>query len=336
MVDEQEIYDKHPELFHYTSIDGVAGILTSQTIWSTHYKFLNDTSELQLMRFELGERLFHFVKERVVDVFRKSDHKKKKAMRKAGGPIVIARDEAMRLAETFYKTAFEATPAGRALAIPYVTSFCAHTSDRQYEQKNGLLSQWRGYAEGGYAIVFDTKKLCDLYRLEADHYYYSAPCFIGDVVYQGDEKAFEEEFGGTIEKIKSVFQEFFESGNWEVGETFGPVISMFTRLKHRGFFEEREVRSIAFPMTKELEDNYKRVDPGYVSPGKPLKRILKREDGVPYIELFDFDETPLPITRIIVGPHKNQKNAKQQIKNLIGKNQIEVYCSETPLSWPEC
>ncbi len=264
--------------------------------------------------------------------FREVGFKVKRKMRDAGGPIVIARDNATRVAETFYRTAFEDTPSGPALAAPYITSFCAHTSDQKYEQRNGLLSQWRGYARGGYAIVFDAKKLCDLYRLEAKKYYYLSS-HIGDVVYQGDEETFEEEFGERIEKIKYGFLKFIETGSWEVGEIFGDVLLIFTCLKHRGFFEEREVRSVAFPMTEEVQENYKRVDPTYVSPGTPMKEIHVREDGAPYLEMFDFDEKPpLPITRIVVGPQENQVRSKKEIENLIGKD-IEVHCSETPLSW---
>ena len=109
---------------------------------------------------------------------------------------------------------------------------------------------------------------------------------------------------------------------------------MFTRLKHQGFFEEREVRSVAFPMTEEIEENYKTMDPTYVSPGKPMKRIHVRRDGAPYIEMFDLgEEIFLPIKRIIVGPQKNQARSKAEIEVLVGKN-VEVHCSETPLSWP--
>ena len=334
MVDKQEIYEKHPELFHYTDHKGLVGILSSQTLWATHYKFLNDTTELQLMRVKLGERLFPFVKERIVEVYRQASFKKTREMQNAGGAVRIARNESMRLADSFYKTAFGDISSGPGFAIPYITSFCAHSSDQSYERQNGLLSQWRGYARGGgYAIVFDTKKLCDLYRLEGEKYYYVLT-HIGDVVYQGDEQSFEEAFGDGIEKIKYGLREFYETGNWEVGEIFVDVLSMFTRLKHRGFFEEREVRAVSFPMTTEIEDEFKRVDPTYLSPDKPLKRFSVREDGTPYIEMFDFDEKiPLPITRIIVGPQKNQAQSIKELEDLIEKD-IEVNCSETPLSWP--
>ena len=332
MADKQEIWEKHPELFHYTDCNGVVGILTSQNLRATHYKFLNDTTEVQLMKAELAKRLFLTVKDGVVKEYLRAGYKKKTAMKKAGGTIHIATQLSTHLADTFSRLAFEDTPTARALAIPYMTSFCAHTSDQPYEQKNGLLSQWRGYGRG-HAIVFDTKKLSDLVLAEGEYYYYAGANYMGDVVYQGDEDFFEEEFGDNIENIKSGISEFIESGGMEVGEFFGDVLSIFTRLKHRGFYEEREVRSVTFPMTKEIENEYKKVDPTYVSPSKPMKKIHKREDGASYIEMFDFEgRKPLPIKRIIVGPQKDQGKAKQMLKRVIARRKIEVQCSETPLS----
>ena len=123
MADKQEIYEKHPELFHYTNSNGAVGILTSQNLRATHYKFLNDTTEIQSMRAELAERLFPFMNKLVVERYRQAGLKKKMEMRKAGGSVATARDEATGLAETFYRTAFEDTQSGPALAIPYITSF---------------------------------------------------------------------------------------------------------------------------------------------------------------------------------------------------------------------
>lgn len=218
------------------------------------------------------------------------------------------------------------------LDIPYVSSFCAHTFDQSYEQENGLLSQWRGYADGGYAIVFDTKGLCNLCQAEGGRFYYSAIQF-GDVVYDGDEQGFAEEFGATIEKVKEGFLRFIETGGMEVGEIYGDVISMFTRLKHRGFMEEREVRIVALPMTREIEVEYKRVDQTYVAPERPMKHILRREDGAPYIELFEIEhEDRLPIKRIIVGPQNRQEEAEQEVMKLVSGTSIEVHRSATPLS----
>ena len=326
----QEISEKHSELFHYTSKQGLIGILKSQCLWATHYKHLNDATEFQLMRTEMVERLFPFLKQMAVKHFRSSGIKTKNRMRKAGGPIKIARQEAEVIVKSFYEASFGETEYGSPIMDPFITSFCAHTDDKIYEIENGLLSQWRGYSEeGGYAIVFDAAKLCNSYSKDEQRYDIQF-LQIGDVVYQGDEEVFEENFNEGIQKILEVHRNFLETGQWGVGEMFNYVLSMFSRLKHRAFFEEREVRSIVIPMTADAERQYKMADPNYVSPDKLIKPIQTRADGVPYIEMLGDIDTPLPIKRIIVGPQTNQAQAVKEIQHLVGKD-VEIRCSETPL-----
>lgn len=334
-MDNRKIWEAHPELFHYTSRAGLKGILESQCLWATHYRHLNDSSELQLMRAELADRIYPIIKEKVLERHNEANLSVKRKMKQAGGVIRISRDEATRLADTFYRTAFIRTDTRPPITEPYITSFCAHTDDEKYVHDNGLLSQWRGYAKGGFAIVFDTKKLCDLYVAEFKHYY-SANCSLGDVVYQDDEKAFEDNFSEPLERIRNELKAFADTGNMEPRKIFGDILSMFTRLKHKGLREEREVRAVAYPMTKELEDAYKRLDSNYKPSGKPLKEIMRRPDGAPYIETLNLDgKSRLPIKRIIVGPQKDQEKVKREIEAILADPKIQVHCSETPLVWPD-
>jgi hypothetical protein len=105
-------------------------------------------------------------------------------------------------------------------------------------------------------------------------------------------------------------------------------------MKHQAFHEEREVRAITFPMTPEIEDSYREVDPAYVSPDTPMKTVLQREDGVFYIETLNCDEkSRLPIKRIIVGPQVNIDKATSDVRLLVKGLNIKVRRSETPLIW---
>lgn len=334
LTDHQEIFEAHPELFHYTDRNGIAGILASQSLWATHFRYLNDTTEIQLMRHTLADRLFPIIKKEILSEYRNAGINKRKRMAKQGGVNRIARAEASNLGDIYYRVAFEDTESGPALGTPYITSFCAHTSDGGYEQENGLLSQWRGYGrEGGYAIVFDTKKLAEMYMAEADKYYYSF-LQLGDVVYGDDGDAFDEEFGPKIKKIIARLQQFTETGEFGSSGNYVDILSMFTRLKHRGFREEREVRAVAFPITREIEDHNKRLVPNYVSPNKPMKEMKYRSDGAPYIEMLNLDKKArLPIKRIIVGPQTDQAQAEQEIRRIMGKRRIKINRSETPISW---
>jgi hypothetical protein len=103
-------------LYHYTSVNGLRGIIDSGNVWATHLGFLNDLSE---------------------------------------GKAALA-DEA-------YRARLEETDKRSPL---FIASFCRHQEPHQ--QRNGLLSQWRGYAGegGGYCVVFDEDALDGLVEAE--------------------------------------------------------------------------------------------------------------------------------------------------------------------------
>lgn len=103
-------------LFHYTNSAGLRGIVQHKKIWATHYRFLNDASEIDYGLFVLGA---------VIDQL-KAKHK-----------------DALSLSflESLLRTAdmFEEIDC-------YIACFCC---------KDDLLHQWRDYAgSGGYAIGF--------------------------------------------------------------------------------------------------------------------------------------------------------------------------------------
>ena len=58
----QEIYQKHPFVYHYTDRPGLEGILSTQTLFATHYRYLNDTSEIQHIQTALIRNLQHILK----------------------------------------------------------------------------------------------------------------------------------------------------------------------------------------------------------------------------------------------------------------------------------
>ena len=103
-------------LYHYTSVNGLRGIVDSGNVWATHLGFLNDLSE---------------------------------------GRAALE-DEA-------YRARLDETDKRSPL---FIASFCRHQEPHQ--QKNGLLSQWRGYAGegGGYCVVFDEDALDGLVEAE--------------------------------------------------------------------------------------------------------------------------------------------------------------------------
>lgn len=318
------------------------GILESQTLWATHYKHLNDTTEIEYFREPLEQAIFPLMKDIALKYFRRS-FRVRREIRKLGGVISVAEREAKGFIGSFYKTTFERGRDEPPFAEPFITSFCAHDDDEAYERENGLLSQWRAYADGGYILVFDTRKLWELADIEGRTYHLTA-LSLGDVVYEGDNEAFQEEFSELINIIKDLFLVFLDKEKpfddkekpFDAGHTFEPFVSSAARYKHQGFKEEREVRFVVCPVTEEMSEVIAKMDPKYRPEDKQLKTIKLRTDGereIPYIELFDYEKKQhLPIKTIIVGPHREQAALEDTVSQLVSdlRLNVAVKCSETP------
>lgn len=52
-----EIEQPNSQLYHYTTQQGLLGILENKCIWATHYKFLNDYSEIIKFKKQLVQHL---------------------------------------------------------------------------------------------------------------------------------------------------------------------------------------------------------------------------------------------------------------------------------------
>lgn len=110
-------------LFHYTNSSGLRGILESSRLWATHYRFLNDASELTY-----GMTLFEsLVQER----------------------LAITQTDVVR---EFLDRTLHTANAFDGMFDCYISCFC---------QRDDLLNQWRVYANagGGFALGFKTKQI---------------------------------------------------------------------------------------------------------------------------------------------------------------------------------
>src|SRR5215475_12161713 len=148
-----EIYKR---IYHYTTLQGAWGILTSNCLWATHIKFVNDYSEMILSK----ERLSEFLYPHVLDEYKKMMKEFPNAAAKiaeSGGLDVVVKHDTAGVIHAQYSA------LGNEI---YITSFCGEHKD-SYINDNGLLSQWRGYGgNGGVALVFGTEKLEEMLRQE--------------------------------------------------------------------------------------------------------------------------------------------------------------------------
>ncbi len=230
-------------LYHYTSVNGLRGIIDSGNIWATHLGFLNDLSE---------------------------------------GRAALA-DEA-------YRARLEETDKRAPL---FIASFCRHQEPHQ--QKNGLLSQWRGYAGegGGYCVVFDEDTLDGL--VEAERRISPRLTIVKkDILYAGE---------GESAALARKDMDFLD-------------LAAF--VKNEVFREENETRiTLAVPPHGT----------------RPVRFREASEMLIPYVEIFS-GRRQLPITEIIVGPGPLQRRCAAGVVQFLRAHGLEVgvRLSEIPLA----
>lgn len=119
-------------LHHYTTADGLLGLLKSKRLWATHAAFLNDPSELRYAAQLIGEVL-----EEAIPLDEKE----------AEGGFLSRFVTTLLKGQSAKAWISELVSASRDRAEVYLACFC---------QNGDLLSQWRGYggAGDGYSVGF--------------------------------------------------------------------------------------------------------------------------------------------------------------------------------------
>src|SRR5690606_17014349 len=107
--------DLPKNLFHYTNLNGLQGIISNSEIWLSNLYFLNDKSEYELGLKIVVEQLENY---------------------KSGFSV-------LRSTKYFVESLEKAIEFIKGKESPYVLSLTAN---------NDLLSQWRGYTENGVGV----------------------------------------------------------------------------------------------------------------------------------------------------------------------------------------
>jgi hypothetical protein len=150
-------------VFHYTDTAGLLGILSSDTLFATDYRYLNDVSEAGPIR----DLIMPILEAEVAAITPKLIENRwlKKEYYDEHG-VSAHRLQAEKLYASVVRAADNVTPF-------FVVSFCKHEVGTPAFE-HGLLSQWRGYAEaGGFAIEFDEQKLDTLLKAETLEFAYA-------------------------------------------------------------------------------------------------------------------------------------------------------------------
>ena len=334
-VVEPRVSEVHAELFHYTSIAALDGILSTNTLWATCATHLNDSSEMQLLWPPMKNICTRFVEEEIRTLH--PEHSAEARNYAAlDGPMMANLIQDKLLGGNGH--------AG--WGVPFVTSFTTH--EDSYLSNHGMLSQWRGYGgTDGVAIVFDTKEMEELLSQECDRFEYFG-CSISGVVYRQDETNLVERFPSLFEAVNIYVRHVIDGRDVydaivldNLGALARELLPVVGRVKHHAFKEENECRIIVGVPQETcheiiLEDSERTA--------KPFKKLHYRPGvcgSIPYIRLFEKEgegenshKCIMPINRVIVGPSRNQSanvnSARALISDLVGHRDIHVQRSEIP------
>lgn len=308
-------------LFHYTSAEGLIGILQSGEIWGTAYYCLNDESELTAGKGVLTPTFSTATHEMIRD-----DHP---LVQTFNGRGVDIRD---------YATGFEQQIIGHTLHLlcTYITCFCKPTDKEDFT--HGLLSQWRGYgADGGYAIQFSRKKLqAVVENVYEDH---GLNYDLQDVLYTV-ENALKLEVLKHKDVFLQAYMDFLENlgrplnevmvgramSNPISGLTGGPLESLLDYLIHtksQHFSAERECRLALLDMvgseSEELPTNHFNRG-GLIIPYKKSPRA-----NFPLLDCIEW---------IVIGPNPRMKARFKSTCQMVKAMGLDIHVrpSDIPFS----
>lgn len=303
-VGDVTLHQQHSEVMHYTTALGLAGILESNILFATHTAFLNDNEEVA----GFFDRALPKILAKTFDTFEPS------ASKRRGENWRQAVINALKVAET---TGSE----------NYVFSLSEPNSS--FIAKNGLLSQWRGYGhDGGYAIVFDWNVLTERLIEEPKNYcdeslsWGNAEYHLDKIIPEATQQILEK-----ISKLQSAVSAYLwqlPAGTADLTEAaercFEHMTNLSTFYKHVGFSEESEVRVVLSVPGKAVGPD---PDKTGKLPNRPIKYFLRNGVPVPCAHLFA-GGIPLPIKRVIVGPHPDKHARLRAVEILLARNGVKA------------
>lgn len=320
---ENPVSKEFPELFHYTNVFAFTNICKEQILRATHYEDVNDKSELGRFRIKVGEFIRPIIlKHCATEMI--SNKQIAKKVTAAGGIHVVVDRETTKLLDIAHNVSF-----GKNAFEPFLCSFCTHGTG-SYEAKNGLLSQWRGYAaQGGVAIVLDTRRIESMMRHEQEIFAHPIN-HIGDVIYDNYDERIKKDFSTVFEFFPEILDILYKMQKPPFEKIYRDFIIGSTLVKHHGFYEEKEVRIVVAPRPNRSSMYYEPKDKS--KPSKVIHDTKRGDRKIRYRFIELFGDTPLPIKRVIIGPSQFRDTNFQQVADHVRGRKIDVVKSETPFS----
>ncbi len=326
----QNVSDVYDELHHYTTWEGMLGILESKCLHATHYKFLNDESELEFYKDNV-------LKPKLQELWGNIEGKNPS---KFSHPVIKNWLEARSLSNSDSGKEFL-----EKVATFFIASFCGkkideHSVEDNNFDKDGQLSMWRGYGRNAPCrIDFDTAKLRSLLSYSEEKYLYLDKR-LTDVIYCKKDKIecssddSKIELNRCTEKILETERIWVESNvgirprlSKEERDNNSPSLEFIlaaAKTKHYGFREEKEVRIFAGVIDKG-KFNEVSVSNGKEPTTLENKKILFTKSGKPYIKVFEDKGNDFirSINRIIVGPGAKREERAAIIRHWLKQQKQE-------------
>ena len=307
---------------------------------------------------KLEERCVAYLKQCIHDYFR--DYPEKRSMFETVEEINNVADQDGRMFVTVMRELLLGNSTKPGMGIPFVVSFTTHKDE--YARHHGMLSQWRGYGgTDNVAIVFDPKELERLLKLEESRFVYLS-CLIADAIYFREDMDLVGQFSILFSEMKNFaldmvngwndyfiilfsemknfaldmvngWNDYDESHHSRLETLSSALLPAVSRLKHWAFHEENECR-IILGVT---DEHYRGQFEEHGHRGAEFKKVVFRsgsEGPIPYIPLFEGLGEMLPITRILIGPSKNQHKKFRRVHKILNQiecgGKIKIQCSDIP------
>jgi hypothetical protein len=293
-----EIPPEH--LYHYTSIDGVKGVLDENSLWASQIHFLNDTQEF---KYSIS------IVEKVLAELQKQLPERtllEQAIRMQSPSIADAND-ALAILYGSIKSLILTPPLDK----PPICVF-------SLSKEGDLLSQWRGYCppDGGYSIGFRTDSLT---QFSKTHDLYLAPCIYDETK---QETVVREAFTricdialkgwtGSTEQIVRLVSDY-------TFKFFTDFSAIASALKHPSFREESEWRIISRLIAN-----------------KNMSFRVRKSMMLPYFSISFKDFAPFLIDEIIIGPTPEQELARYSLLQFVLQKKLNISIKTSTIPYRE-
>lgn len=284
-------------LAHYTSVQVIEQILKNTEIWLANPLYMNDLHEMRLGIF-LGAQLFPSF------------------AHAAGG--TEARSQLLQNAFNFFLQYLQ----NESAIDTYIFCLCT----QEPGDVDGLLSMWREYGSKGEgaALVFSAQKV---------NFHPRSPLLIAEVTYANAEER-EQQLRDHLDAWAKLTKSLDLEDNQlylasHAAFLFVKLVALTT--KHRGFYEEREVRVIYIPEQDTrgyLKPNLSyHIGPRGVEPKLKYKfgATLRSTDGKNPVEELTTGKLADLIEFILLGPTVSSPLAKASFVRMLEQNNMSAF-----------